>query len=107
MGFSGFNATHIKNNSGHGNLKNTQIALSVRVDLSKRNVYDRLLLNSKCFKCAKKRFHCANGMMVLRNYAAAHLRGNAGWKRSKHNWLSYSSIYRCHALMTFVKVAFE
>ena len=29
VGFSGFNATLIKNNSGHGNLKSAQIALSV------------------------------------------------------------------------------
>ena len=30
MGFSGFNATQINNNLGHGNLKNAQIALFVR-----------------------------------------------------------------------------
>jgi len=34
--------------------------------------------NLECCKCARRRFHYANGLEVLRICAGAHLRGNTG-----------------------------
>jgi len=34
------------------------------------------ILNLECFKCAAMRFHCTNGLDVLRICAVAYLRGN-------------------------------
>jgi len=32
----------------------------------------------ECCKCARMRFHCANGLVLLRICAVAHVKGNTG-----------------------------